>query len=116
MKCLIVMAISLAAAVPSLACTVQTASGAYAGAVNNSIVSDSLGRPVGSVQGDVVYDNYGSQVGRVNTTTIQNFYGQNVGFVQGTSIFNLYGEQRGQAFRCNQQEKGAALLLILGVY
>ena len=116
MKSLIVLALSFATAVPAMACTIQTSSGAYAGNVNGGMVTNSSGRPVGSVQGDVVYDYVGSPAGRVNTTSVQNLYGQNIGFVQGNAIFNLYGEQRGQGLNCTQEEKGAALLLVLGIH
>lgn len=115
MKYLIVLAVSLAATVPTMACTIQTASGAYAGNVSGDMVTNSSGRPVGSLQGDVVFDYTGSPAGRVNATAVQNIYGQNIGFVQGNTIFNLYGETRGQGLNCTQAEQGAALLLILGV-
>ena len=115
MKSLIVLALSFASAVPAMACSIQTASGSYAGNVSGGMVTNSSGRPVGSVRGSVVFDYTGSPAGQVNTTSIQNNYGQNIGFTQGNAIYNLYGELRGQGLYCTQEEKGAALLLVLGV-
>lgn len=115
MKNALVLALSFATAVPSLACTIQNANGQYVGAINGGMVTNYSGAPVGSIDGEVIYSAHASPVGRVSTIAVQNAYGQNVGFVQGNAIFNLYGLQRGQGFGCNTAEKGAALLLLLGV-
>lgn len=116
-----VFAFVFAAALPSLACTVQFANGQNAGRVYGDNVFNASGAPVGFVQGDLVYavsgqfDSVGAVVGSVTPSAILNPYRGAVGFTAGNTIYNYLGEARGVATNCSQVQKGAALLLLLGV-
>lgn len=111
-----------AAAIPSLACTVETATNLNAGRVYRDEVYNASGARVGLIKGDQVYattsqyDSVGTVVGSVSASAILNNYRGAVGFASGDTIYNNRGETRGYAANCTQVEKGAALLLLLRAY
>jgi hypothetical protein len=115
MKSLIVMAVVMAASAQSLACTVKDAADRYVGAVNSGVVTNYSGATVGLLQGNQVLTKEGYMIGIVTPSAILNGQNQPVGFTTGDQIMNYQGLKRGEGINCSQEEKGAALILILGV-
>lgn len=118
----LIFAIAMAAAVQSQACRIETATGNSAGTVYRDDVINASGAKVGMIKGDQVYavssiyDSVGTVVGGVSNTAILNSNRGIIGFTSGNTIFNNLGETRGFGYNCSQEEKGAALILLLRAY